>query len=396
MSALFSELPKIAGHRPWPLPTSPYVMTMRWSDLLFAHWPVSAEALRAKLPAGLALDTFEGRAYLGVVPFRMEKVGPRGLPHVPGLSAFPELNVRTYVTAGGKPGVWFFSLDAANRLVVFGARAAFHLPYHFARMRVEAAGAGAGEDAEAATIDYRSKRAGRGAKAAFAGAYGPAGAAFEAAPGSLDRWLTERYCLYARSGDHLLRCEVHHLPWRLQPATLSLRESSMAEPLGLTLGGAPPFLHFSRRQDVVAWWPERVTRPINTVDLRRTWTSICAHPPGRIEPVLASVVEYVERLLDREAWPRARARAPLADRALESCSEVLDVATAGPGRRTRSRPWEQEKGSAGRPAPARGSPPRRVRRASRSGAGSRRSVVGRAAGRRQPPAPRRGTEGSPG
>src|SRR5437867_2588447 len=100
------------GHRPWPLPREPWVMAQTWHDLLFAHWPVPAVALRPVIPAFLDVDTFEGEAWIGVVPFRMSGVHPRFVPSLPGLSAFPELNVRTYVTDGERPGVWFFSLDA--------------------------------------------------------------------------------------------------------------------------------------------------------------------------------------------------------------------------------------------------------------------------------------------
>jgi len=116
------------AHRPWPLPERPWIMTQTWHDLLFAHWPVDKERLRAKLPPGIALDLFDGQAWLGVVPFRMSNVAPRGLPALPWVSAFPELNVRTYVTRDGKPGVYFFSLDAANPLAVQTARTLFHLP----------------------------------------------------------------------------------------------------------------------------------------------------------------------------------------------------------------------------------------------------------------------------
>src|SRR5262245_20685303 len=111
-----------ASHRPWPLPQRPWAMGMHWHDLLFAHWPVKVESLRPLVPSELAIDTFDGQAWLGVVPFRMTAVRPRICPSLPGLSAFLELNVRTYVTAEGKPGVWFFSLDAASRLAVRAAR----------------------------------------------------------------------------------------------------------------------------------------------------------------------------------------------------------------------------------------------------------------------------------
>jgi uncharacterized protein YqjF (DUF2071 family) len=122
------------SHRPWELPRRPWMLAMRWHDLLFMHWPMLHVALRALIPPELALDTFDGTAWIGVVPFRMNGVRPRGLPALPWLSVFPELNLRTYVTTGGKPGVWFFSLDAANPVVVRLARKLFYLPYYDAHM----------------------------------------------------------------------------------------------------------------------------------------------------------------------------------------------------------------------------------------------------------------------
>src|SRR5262245_21709039 len=143
-----------AAHRPWPLPSGPWVMAQVWQDLLFAHWPIETAALRALVPASLALDTFDGRAWLGVVPFRMSGVRLRATPALPWLSAFAELNVRTYVTAEGKPGVFFFSLDAANPVAVAAARRFFHLPYFRARMSCRPDGDG---------IHYASRRNHRGA-----------------------------------------------------------------------------------------------------------------------------------------------------------------------------------------------------------------------------------------
>src|SRR5262249_38071897 len=131
---------KFVEHRPWALPKRPWIMAQNWHDLLFAHWEVPVEKMRELVPRGLEIDTFEGRAWIGGVPFRMWGVRLRGTPALPGFSAFPELNVRTYVTANDKPGVWFFSLDAANQIAVEVARVWFHLPYFFARMRLGAAG----------------------------------------------------------------------------------------------------------------------------------------------------------------------------------------------------------------------------------------------------------------
>ncbi|MCK6513638.1 DUF2071 domain-containing protein [Myxococcota bacterium] len=126
----WSDLLNRSEHRPYPLPDRAWHMTMSWLDLLFAHWSFPAEVIRDLLPPNITLDTYEGRAWVGVVPFRMANVGPRGLNWLPGVSAFPELNVRTYVVHEGKPGVWFFSLDAANMLAVQAARLGFHLPYY--------------------------------------------------------------------------------------------------------------------------------------------------------------------------------------------------------------------------------------------------------------------------
>jgi uncharacterized protein YqjF (DUF2071 family) len=239
------------AHRPWPLSRKPWVMAQRWHDLLFAHGPISTRVLRAAVPSALELDTFEGRAWLGVVPFRMSGVRLRGTPAIPGLSAFPELNVRTYVTLGGKPGVYFFSLEARNPIAVAVARAWFHLPYFRARMRCDREGEG---------IRYESVRTHAGAPPArLAGTYCPVDETLEARPGTLEHWLTERYCLYAALADgRVWRAEIHHPPWPLQRAEASFEHNTMPAAHGLDLEEGLPLLHFVRRQDVVVWNPERV------------------------------------------------------------------------------------------------------------------------------------------
>jgi uncharacterized protein YqjF (DUF2071 family) len=229
-------------------------MAQVWHDLLFAHWRVAMEAVQPTLPPGLALDTFDGTAWLGVVPFRMSGVRLRGTPPLPGLSAFPELNVRTYVTHGGRPGVWFLSLDAASRLAVAAARAWFRLPYFVARMSC----AHEGDD-----VVYRSVRTHPGAPMAeLAGRYGPRGDAFRSRPGTLEHWLTERYALYALSGrGELRRGDIHHAPWPLQRAAAIFERNTMAAAHGIGLPESTPLLHFARRQDVVVWAPRRVSAP---------------------------------------------------------------------------------------------------------------------------------------
>ena len=225
---------------------------MSWRDLLFMHWPVDAEVLRPHVPPALSLDTFDGSAWLGVVPFRMTGVRPRFVPAVPPLSDFPEINLRTYVTAGGRPGIWFFSLDAHNPLAVRIARATFHLPYFDAKMSCRTSG---GE------VLYRSVRTHRGApRAEFAARYRPAGEPFESGPGTLENFLTERYCLYAADGKgNVRRGEVHHHLWPLQPAEAEVEKLAMTEQIGITLPETAPLRHFSERLDVLAWLPRRIT-----------------------------------------------------------------------------------------------------------------------------------------
>jgi uncharacterized protein YqjF (DUF2071 family) len=242
------EVPFETTHRPWPLPHAPWVLAMQWHDLLFAHWPLPPERLRALIPPPLVLDTFEGMAWLGVVPFMMRGTTLRGIPPMPWLSDFSELNVRTYVTLDDRPGVWFFSLDAANPLAVRAARLGARLPYYDARMHYQRDGEG---------VNYSSTRTHPLAPPAnLVARYRPIGDVYRAATGSLERWLTERYCLYtADRHGHAWRLEIHHLPWSLQQAAAEFERNTMAAPLRLELPERPPLLHFARRLDVVAWMP---------------------------------------------------------------------------------------------------------------------------------------------
>lgn len=221
-------------------------MRQTWSDLLFAHWPVSPEVVRPHLPAGLAIDTFNDQAWLGVVPFRMSGIRPRALPETPLLSRTDGINLRTYAVAEGKPGVFFFSLDAGSPLAVILARRFFHLPYFHARFTIRYDGT---------TVEYASQRTHQGAPPGeFAAVYRPTGPIFEAAPGSLERWLTERYCLYATDwSGRLYRGDIHHRVWPLQPATAEIRHNTLAQGFGLSLPDAQPLLHFAARLDVLVW-----------------------------------------------------------------------------------------------------------------------------------------------
>jgi hypothetical protein len=223
-----------AAHRPWPVPDRAWVMAQSWNDLLFAHWRVPAEAMRAHVPEPLELDLIDGSAWIAVTPFVVSGARPRGLAPPPLLHAFCECNVRTYVTYRGKPGIWFFSLDASSRPAVWGARRTFHLPYFHARMR-------AGDW-------YESDRDGARLRAR----YDPVGHVLEPRPGSLEHALTERYCLYVVEDGEVRRGEIHHPPWPLQTAEAEFAENTMAAPLGIELQGEP-MLHYARRQDVLVW-----------------------------------------------------------------------------------------------------------------------------------------------
>jgi uncharacterized protein YqjF (DUF2071 family) len=230
----------VVDHRPWPVPRRSWIQGQTWEHLLFAHWRVAEDALRSHVPDELSLDSFDGSCWLGVTPFRVDGLRLRGTPPVPGLSSFLELNVRTYVTYGDKPGIWFFSLDAESRLAVEAARRTYALPYHHASMRAHHLG-----DA----VDYFSRRRDDGHR--FDGRYRPTGVPAPPQPGTLEHFLTERYCLYTTRDGELFRAEIHHPPWPLQPGEAEIRENTMPPP-GIELEGDPLY-HFSGRQDVVIW-----------------------------------------------------------------------------------------------------------------------------------------------
>lgn len=235
----FAEL----DHRVWPLPPGSWWWAQVWEDLAFLHWPVPAQELQSRIPVGLEVEEFDGTAWIGVVPFRL-RIRARGLPALPKIGAFPEINVRTYVRTGGRPGVWFFSLDAPSRFAIWAARWLYNLPYSRSRFEVKSGGDG---------VTYRCERLDSAASARFSGRYRPTGPVAPASPGTLDHFLTERYCLYAAdSGGGLHRGEIHHAPWPLAPAEAEIEENTMVAPFGLTLEGSPR-VAFSRRIEVATW-----------------------------------------------------------------------------------------------------------------------------------------------
>jgi uncharacterized protein len=226
-------------HRPWPVPARGWTMGQTWEELLFAHWRVPAEELRKHVPAGLEVEEFDGSGWVGVTPFRLTGLRGRGMLPLPYVSEFLELNVRTYVTAQEKPGIWFFSLDASSRVAVELARRVYRLPYFHARMSATR---------RADWIAYECSRIDEAGRV-FSGRYRPEGAVFHAEPGTLEWFLTERYCLYTTDRGALARAEIHHELWPLQQAEAEIELVSIS-PVELR---GDPLLHFSRRQDVVIW-----------------------------------------------------------------------------------------------------------------------------------------------
>lgn len=222
-------------------------LQMTWANLAFLHWPVGQDELRARLPAGLELDTHEDVAWVGVTPFEMRNVHVTGMPSVPTTRDFPELNVRTYVRHNGRAGVWFFSLDAASLMAVMAARSVTGLPYYHARMTSRAS-----KD----SIAYRSdRRAARAPRARFHAHYGPAGDVFRSEPGSLEHFLTERYSLFVARGSKLMRLDIEHVPWPLQNGSAEVSVNTMAQASGIALPAQKPHVLFSRQLQVVAHWP---------------------------------------------------------------------------------------------------------------------------------------------
>ena len=228
-------------------------MHQTWGKLLFMHWRIEENDLRPLIPAEISIDTFDGSAWIGVVPFTMWGIRASFLPPIPGTSAFHELNVRTYVHCQGLPGVWFFSLDAANALAVWGARTFYYLPYFNARMDLQQS-----EN----QIVYGSTRVdGRGAPASFHGAWEIGETLPPTRPDSIEFFLTERYCLYASHRNRIYRSRIFHPRWPLQSAKLVSHKSTMVSAIGLREPDDEPLLHYAESISVDIWPLKRVSEP---------------------------------------------------------------------------------------------------------------------------------------
>jgi uncharacterized protein YqjF (DUF2071 family) len=234
------------GHRPWPRPRTPWIMGQSWCDLLFAHWAVDAALIAPLVPAPLRLETHGGSGWIGVTPFVLRALHVRLAPPLPPLARFCEVNVRTYVSHGGKPGILFLTLDASSAAAVAGGRLLAGLPYRHARMSVTR---------RHPWIDYASERAGLRVHARYA----PEGPGHQPADGSLEAFLTERYCLYTARAGLLWRVDVHHRPWTLHAARRGSRAEVDARHPRVPLAG-DPLLHVAAQQDVAVWAPVPAAR----------------------------------------------------------------------------------------------------------------------------------------
>jgi len=245
----FSEIFFQTSHRPYPLPNKSWLMKQTWYDLLFMHWEIPKDHLLPFVPPGLELDTFNGKAYIAVVPFGMSQIRYRFLPPIPFTSAFLELNVRTYVKKDNIPGVLFLSLDAANPVAVEVARFFFYLPYFNAQMSLQK---------QDNRIHYSSIRKDkRGKIATLKIEYQPTSQVYNSTPNTLEHWLTERYCLYSANKKGILhRTDIHHIPWPLQKAEAKILENTMALSHGINLPTVFPILHFVEKIEVAIYAPD--------------------------------------------------------------------------------------------------------------------------------------------
>jgi uncharacterized protein YqjF (DUF2071 family) len=239
------------SHRPRPLPSGRWAIAQRWNDLLFAHWPLPAARLAPLLPDWLEVDTHQGLAWLGAVPFWLDRIKIRGIPPIPGARSFPDLTLRTYVRDRftATPGVYCFSLDSSNLLAVAVARSFYHLPYHWASMQM-------GQRSER-EFDFHSRRHFAGKQVIFKARYrglGPTQRLADIRPGSLEYFLTERSCLFsANRAGQPIRSSLHHIPWPLEDAQAEFERNDLPASIGIKLPDSEPVLHYSRRLALYIW-----------------------------------------------------------------------------------------------------------------------------------------------
>jgi uncharacterized protein YqjF (DUF2071 family) len=246
------------SNRPRPLPSGRWMLKQRWTDLLFANWPIPAAAIAPLVPEGLQVDTFEGSAWLGAMPFWMDRIQMHGLPPIPGARSFPHLSLRTYVRdpETGTPGVCFLSVEASNLLAAAVGRMFYHLPYHWSEMHMEQR-----SDRE---FSFYSRRRFADRPVLFKARYrglGPTRRLAESRPGTLEYFLIERHCLFsANRAGQSIRANLHHVSWPLEEAEAEIEQNDLAAALGIELPKIAPVLHYSRRLAVYVW-PAELVRP---------------------------------------------------------------------------------------------------------------------------------------
>jgi uncharacterized protein YqjF (DUF2071 family) len=228
------------------------IMHQNWGKLLFMHWRIDEQLLRPLIPSQLSIDTYHGSAWIAIAPFTMWDIRalPPFLPPVPGLSSAHELNVRTYVYLDNVPGVWFFSLDCNSSAAVFGARTFYHLPYYNADIELV--------EADSGSVDYSLVRT-DDPPAKFEASWRAGKRLPTSEPGSLEFFLTERYCLFSEHKGAIYQARIHHRPWPLQSVELVSLESTMIESHGLPTPREDPHLHYCEELSVDIWPLHRLT-----------------------------------------------------------------------------------------------------------------------------------------
>ncbi|MGH9589033.1 MAG: YqjF family protein [Terracidiphilus sp.] len=216
-------------------------MEQGWYNLLFAHWPISGQRIRDLVPPELQIDTFAGDAWVSIASFHL-RLRPRGLSAMGKIWFFPELNLRTYVRFREHGGIFFFSLDAGSLAAVLGARAFFRVPYFHSRMQITRGGP---------QVHFKSQR--RFSKASFAAEYQPVSAVYEADPGGLEHWLTERYCFFTVVSGKVFRTDIHHVPWPTQKTEAEISVNTLAAAARLPLEGPPALAGYVEQQEVLVW-----------------------------------------------------------------------------------------------------------------------------------------------
>ena len=237
------------AHRPWKMPKKPWVVRQDWIDLGFLHWKVDPEELRKIVPEPLEIDLFQGEAFVGVVPFRMDQVRLRFTPPVPYFSSFPEINVRTYVRYKGKSGVFFISLDAHSRMMVWQGRSTFQLPYYLAEMKHVPMENG---------WHYFSQRQTNQEEWVFEAKQHRKGDEYQAASNTLIHFLSERYCLYVvEPTGKVVSVDVHHKPWPIYDSSIEIKKNTMITKFSGIDPLKPDFVHASHGVECVGWWPNQ-------------------------------------------------------------------------------------------------------------------------------------------